>query len=115
MEQDHYEVLAKHEKHWETLKNADYVKNLDQVTFKELEAVYKKTVSTRPVNQYCRGCVSQMIKDVYRGYDAFKESIQTKAAKPKTKSKRAPKRKVAAVNQKPKVVKIAVKDKDADK
>lgn len=84
----HKEVLDKHVAHWETLRDAGYISNLDNPKFQELKTVYEETVNAGPVNQYCNSCVAEMITRLYRAYEASKQAEVKAAVKPASPKKK---------------------------
>ena len=104
-------TLDKYKEHWVSLRDAGFIKNLNQVTILELEAIYKQEVDDKFfVNKWCMSCVAEMIQRIYLSvnYDrytepieAFAESIQsttnveatfTNDFKPEDVNKQVPKR-----------------------
>lgn len=59
-------ILKKNEEHWFTLRDADYIKNLDNYDIEELQKVYQEEVDANfYVNKWCNSCVSEMIRTLY--------------------------------------------------
>jgi len=72
-------TLDKYKEHWVSLRDAGFIKNLNQATILELEAIYKQEVDDKFfVNKWCMSCVAEMIQRVYLSvnYDSYIESIE---------------------------------------
>lgn len=87
-------ILKKNEEHWITLRDADYIKNLDASDVQELEKVYQEEVDANFfVNKWCNSCVSEMIRTLYLAtkYDSqeeVKQEPKVQHNKPGRKSKK---------------------------
>jgi thiol-disulfide isomerase/thioredoxin len=71
-------ILKKNEEHWITLRDADYIKNLDASDIEELQKVYQQEVDANFfVNKWCNSCVAEMIRTLYLAteYDKQEEVI----------------------------------------
>jgi 5,10-methenyltetrahydromethanopterin hydrogenase len=70
-------ILKKNEEHWVTLRDAGYIKNLDNSDVEELQKVYQDEVSADFfVNKWCNSCVAEMVRTLYlaTGYDSKQEA-----------------------------------------
>lgn len=78
-------ILKKNEEHWITLRDADYIKNLDASDIEELQKVYQEEVDADfYVNKWCNSCVSEMVRTLYLAteYDK-KEKVELVKEEPK--------------------------------
>lgn len=72
-------TLDVYKEHWYSLRDAGFIKNLNQKTIEDLEAIYKQEVNPNFfVNKWCMSCVSEMIQTLYLAvkYDSYVEPIQ---------------------------------------
>ena len=72
-------TLDNYKQHWYSLRDAGFIKNLNQETVKDLERIYKQEVNDSFfVNKWCMSCVSEMIQALYLtvDYDNYVEPIQ---------------------------------------
>jgi hypothetical protein len=72
-------TLDKYKEHWISLRDAGFIKNLNQVTINELEAIYKQEVDANFfVNKWCMSCVAEMVQRLFLSldYDNYKEPIK---------------------------------------
>lgn len=72
-------TLDVYKEHWYSLRDAGFIKNLNQKTIQDLEAIYKQEIDVNFfVNKWCMSCVSEMIQRLYLGvkYDTFVEPIK---------------------------------------
>ena len=78
-------ILKKNEEHWITLRDADYIKNLDASDIEELQKVYQEEVDANfYVNKWCNSCVSEMIRTLYLATEYDKQE-EVKPAKEQPK------------------------------
>lgn len=81
-------ILKKNEQHWITLRDADYIKNLDASDIEELQKVYQEEVDANfYVNKWCNSCVSEMVRTLYLAtkYDSKEEVKEIKEVKEEPK------------------------------
>lgn len=90
-------ILKKNEEHWITLRDADYIKNLDNTDVEELQKVYQEEVDANFfVNKWCNSCVAEMVRTLYLAteYDKqeevkpVKEELKQEVQKTTRKSKK---------------------------
>lgn len=77
-------ILKKNEEHWITLRDADYIKNLDASDIEELQKVYQEEVDESfYVNKWCNSCVAEMIRTLYLAteYDKQEEEVVVEEVK----------------------------------
>lgn len=73
------QILDNHKEHWYSLRDAGFIKNLNQNTIAELERIYKQEIDSKFfVNKWCNSCVAEMLKRLYLAvdYDNYKEPIK---------------------------------------
>ena len=81
-------ILKKNEEQWITLRDADYIKNLDASDIEELQKVYQEEVDANfYVNKWCNSCVSEMVRTLYLAteYDKKEEVKEVKEVKEEPK------------------------------
>lgn len=72
-------TLDVYKEHWYSLRDAGFIKNLNQKTILDLEAIYKQEIDANFfVNKWCMSCVSEMIHKLYKltNYDSYINHIQ---------------------------------------
>jgi hypothetical protein len=72
------QILDNNRIHWVTLRDAGYIKNLNESIVLELETVYREEIdSSFFVNKWCMSCVSEMIMRLYTGvnYDNYTDPV----------------------------------------
>ena len=78
-------ILKKNEQHWITLRDADYIKNLDNTDVEELQKVYQEEVDANFfVNKWCNSCVAEMVRTLYLSTEYDKQE-EVKPAKEEPK------------------------------
>lgn len=65
-------ILENNYKHWITLRDANYISNIDNSNIDALENVYIEEYGGHRINKWCKSCVTDMISTMYKIYDKTK-------------------------------------------
>lgn len=70
----HEQILEEHAFHYESLKTAGFMRNIDRQVFEKLQTVYREAVGPEMFTHWCGECVSEMVYRLYTAFNEWKES-----------------------------------------
>lgn len=72
MQQRSIELLEKNYGHWITLRDAQYLKNLDYSVKEEIQEAACTEIGLCRVNLWCGACLADLVTRIYTHYDKWK-------------------------------------------
>lgn len=98
MKQENIDILEKHKHHWQTLKNAGYLRGMNVHEKNELLHVMQDEYSPKYlVDLWCGNCVANFVRDLYQRYERYLADQETKP--PQVPDKPVFKKQLAILNK----------------
>jgi hypothetical protein len=82
MQLKNYLSLKQHERHWKTLRDAQYIKHLNQHEKEGLERIMREEFSPNyRADLWCPTCVGEMVREVYTRFEVWAAQNEKEARK----------------------------------
>lgn len=72
MTKEQQEILDKYYGHWATLRDLQFMKNLDDAVIDDIQRVHDQILPPRLYTRWCGECVAELVRNTYRKYDEWK-------------------------------------------
>lgn len=79
MTKEQQATLDKYYGHWITLRDLQFIQNLDGKVIDDIQRVHNEILPPRLYTRWCGECVAEMVRNTYRKYDAWKAEQETKS------------------------------------
>jgi len=67
--EEHKAILEKHKEHWESLREVQFMRNVDKPVFDDLQRVHNEAIGVYWFSPWCSSCVADMVRILYTQYD----------------------------------------------
>jgi hypothetical protein len=72
--EEHIEVIERHKGHWETLRTAGFMRNVDRPVFDELQNVHNEVLGPVQYTHWCPSCVADLVRILYTNYEKWQST-----------------------------------------
>lgn len=72
MTKEQQETLDKYYGHWITLRDLQFMQNLDAKVIDDIQRIHNEILPPRIYTRWCGECIAEMVRNTYRKYDAWK-------------------------------------------
>ena len=77
--EEHVEVLERYKEHWETLRTAGFMRNVDRPVFDDLQNVHNEALGPVQYTHWCPSCVADLVRILYTNYEKWQANQETTA------------------------------------